>query len=106
MPKYLFQGKFTAEGAKGFVREGGVGRRAAIAKMFEGLGGKLEGFYFAFGEVDVLGIAELPSNEAATAASLAINQSGAASMKVTVLITPEEADKASKIAVEYRPPGR
>ena len=106
MPKYLFQGHYNIEGAKGIVREGGSGRRAAIAKMFEGLGGKLECLYFAFGDVDVFGIADLPSNEAATAASFAINQGGAASVKVTVLITPEEADKAARIAVEYRPPGR
>ena len=38
--------------AKGLIREGGSGRRAAIAKMVEGLGGKVEAFYFAFGDVD------------------------------------------------------
>ena len=69
MPKYLFEGKYNVEGAKGVAREGGSGRRQAIAAMLEGLGGKLEHLYFAFGDVDVFGIADLPNNEAAAAAN-------------------------------------
>ena len=45
MAKYLFEARYTPEVAKGVAREGGSGRRAAIAKMAEGLGGKLETFY-------------------------------------------------------------
>ena len=41
----------------------------------------------------------------ATAASLAINASGAVNLKTTVLITPEEVDEAVKKSVPYRPPG-
>jgi uncharacterized protein with GYD domain len=96
MPKYLFEGRYSVEGAKGVAREGGSGRREAIKKMFEGLGGKMECLYFAFGDVDVYVIGDLPDNESAAAASLAINQSGAASGKVVVLVTPEEMDKAGK----------
>jgi len=33
MAKYLFEAHYTTEGAKGLAREGGTGRRAAIAKM-------------------------------------------------------------------------
>ena len=53
MPKYLFEGRYNAEGAKGLAKEGGSGRREAINKMFEGLGGKLDSLYFAFGDIDV-----------------------------------------------------
>jgi uncharacterized protein with GYD domain len=105
MPKYLFEGRYSVEGAKGVAREGGSGRREAIKKMFEGLGGKMESLYFAFGDVDVYVIGDLPDNESAAAASLAINQSGAASGKVVVLVTPEEMDKAGKKTVAYRPAG-
>jgi hypothetical protein len=45
--------KGPAEGAETISREGGAARRAAAAKAIEGLGGKLESFYFAFGDVDV-----------------------------------------------------
>ena len=48
MAKYLFEARYTLEGGKGVAREGGTGRRAAVAKMAEEMGGKLESFYFAF----------------------------------------------------------
>jgi uncharacterized protein with GYD domain len=106
MAKFLFEARYTAEGAKGITRDGGSGRRAAVAKMAEGLGGKLEAFYFAFGEVDAYVIVDVPDSMTAAAIALAVNQSGGASVKTVVLITPEEMDKAGKKAVDYRPPGR
>ncbi len=105
MAKYLFEARFNAEGAKGIASEGGSGRRATIAKLIEGLGGKLETFYFAFGDVDVYTIVDLPDSITATAIALAVNKSGAVAMKTVVLISPEDMDKASKKAVNYRPPG-
>ena len=81
-------------------------RRDAIQKTFEGLGGKLESLYFAFGDIDVYVVADLPNNESAAAASLAVNQSGVIAAKVVVLMTPEDVDKAGKIAVDYRAAGR
>jgi uncharacterized protein with GYD domain len=106
MTKYLFEARYTAEGAKGLAREGGSGRRAAIAKMTEGLGGKLETFYYAFGDVDAYVIVDVPDNVTAAAVALAVNQGGGATVKTVVLISPEDMDKAGKKAVEYRPPGR
>ena len=106
MAKYLIEGHYTAEGAKAIAREGGAARRAAAAKMIESLGGKLEVFYFAFGDVDVYAIFELPDSVAAAAVALAINQTGVVSGKTVVLIPPEDMDKAAKKAVDYRPPGR
>jgi len=106
MAKYLFEGHYTAEGAKGLVRDGGSGRRAAAAKTMESLGGKLEAFYFAFGDVDVYAIFDLPDSVTAAAAALAINQSGVLTGKTIVLIPPEDMDKATKKTVDYRPPGR
>jgi len=106
MAKYLFEACYTPEGAKGVAREGGSGRRAAIAKMAEGLGGKLESFYYAFGEVDAYVIVDMPDNVSAAAAALAVNQGGAASVKTVVLIAPEDMDKAGKKSVDYRAPGK
>jgi len=106
MAKYLFEARYTPEGAKGVAREGGSGRKAAIAKMAEGLGGKLEAFYFAFGDVDAYVVVDVPDNITAAAAALAVNQGGAASVKTVVLISPEDMDKAGKKAVDYRAPGK
>ncbi len=106
MAKYLFEARYTAEGAKGVAREGGTGRRAAIAKMTEGMGGKLESFYYAFGDVDAYVIVDLPDSVTAAAVALAVNQGGGATVKTVVLLAPEDMDKAGKKSVEYRPPGR
>ena len=106
MAKYLLEGHYTVEGSKGLAREGGTGRRAAVAKMVEGLGGKLESIYFAFGDVDVYVIVDLPDSVTAAAVSLAAAQSGSVSVKTVVLVSPEDMDKAGKKAVDYRPPGR
>ena len=106
MAKYLFEARYTVEGAKGIAKEGGTGRRAAITKMAEALGGKLEALYFAFGDVDAYVIVDLPDATAAAAVALATNQSGAVAVKTVVLLTAEEMDKAAKTAVNYRPAGR
>jgi len=66
----------------------------------------MEAFYFAFGEDDAFVILDAPDNASLAAASLAINASGAVRTKTTVLLTPEEIDKAAKKTVRYRPPGQ
>ncbi len=104
MPKYLIEARYTQQGAKGLAKNGGSARRAAVKKMIEGLGGKLEVFYFAFGDTDVYSIVEAPDNVSVAAAALAIGQSGAVSLKTTPLITPEDIDKACKMPVKYSPP--
>jgi uncharacterized protein with GYD domain len=76
MPKYLFEARYTAEGAKGIEKEGGVSRREAVLKHLAQLGGKLEAMYFAFGDVDCYSIVDLPDNVSAAALSFAVNESG------------------------------
>jgi uncharacterized protein with GYD domain len=105
MPKYLFEGHYTPEGAKGVAKEGGSGRRDAIAKAAESVGGKLESIFFAFGGVDTYVTVDLPDNVAAAAIALAANQGNTATVKTVVLMTPEEMDKAAKKTVKYRAPG-
>jgi uncharacterized protein with GYD domain len=105
MPKYLFEGHYSPEGAKGVAKEGGSGRRDAIAKAAESVGGKLESIFFAFGGVDTYVTVDLPDNVAAAAIALAANQGNTATVKTVVLLTPEEMDKAAKKTVKYRAPG-
>jgi uncharacterized protein with GYD domain len=105
MPKYLFAGSYTVAGTKGLIEDGGTKRRVHIQQVLEELGGKLEVFYFAFGEIDVFAIADLPDTVTATATSLAINKAGGVQVTLTPLITPEEIDQASKKTVAYQSPG-
>jgi uncharacterized protein with GYD domain len=104
MAKYLFEARYSAEGVKGLVRDGGTGRRAAIDKACVSAGGKLEAMYFAFGDVDAYVVADLPDNVSAAALALAVNQAGAATTRTVVLMTAQEVDAAGKKSVAYSPP--
>jgi uncharacterized protein with GYD domain len=106
MPKFLVRATLTAEGVKGVEKEGGMARRTAIEKMVQSVGGKLESFYFAFGETDVYVVTDLPDAVSATAVSLAVNASGIVKVNTIPLISPEEMDAATKKQVLYRAPGR
>ena len=106
MPKYLLQVSYTAEGVKGVLKDGGSKRRAAARTLVESLGGKLEALYYAFGDTDVIAIADMPDNASAAAASLTIGASGIVTAKTTVLVTPEDIDLAVKKVGSYTPPGR
>ena len=105
MSKYLIQGSYTAEGAKGLLKQGGTSRRADIEKMLGDLGGSLESIYWAFGETDFYLVADLPDAATAAALGLTVGGSGAVRMRTTVLLTAEELDEAQGKTVDYRPPG-
>ena len=106
MPKYLVQANYVGEGLKGLLKEGGSSRRAVVEKIIDSMGGKLEVFYYAFGDTDLYGIADMPDNVSAAAFALTIAASGAVTLKTTVLMTPEEIDKAVKKTPSYRAPGK
>ena len=106
MPKYLIQANYVGEGLKGLLKEGGSGRRAAVEKLFGSVGGRIETFYYAFGDTDLFIIADVPDNVSAAALSLTVNAAGAATARITVLLTAEEIDAAAKKTPTYRPPGQ
>jgi uncharacterized protein with GYD domain len=103
--KYLIRASYTHDGLQGLLREGGTERRVAIEKLTADIGGHLEAFYFAFGDDDVVAIVEAPDDVKMAAVSLMINAAGAATCKVTPLLTPEDVDAATKVTVNYRAPG-
>jgi uncharacterized protein with GYD domain len=105
MPLYLWQASYTAEGTKGLIKDGGSKRRDFIKQMTERLGGKLHAFYYSFGDSDVVGITEFPDDASALAMSMAVNASGAVTLRSTQLLSPEVVDAAAKKQVGYRAPG-
>jgi uncharacterized protein with GYD domain len=105
MAKFLVRANYTASGTKGLMKEGGSGRRAAVHKAVEALGGKVEAFYFAYGDNDTFVICDFPDAASGLAMVMAVNSSGAATCTTVPLITPEELDAASKKTVSYRAPG-
>jgi uncharacterized protein with GYD domain len=105
MPKYLVQASYIGDGVQGLRQEGGSARRAVVEKACSSVGGKLEAFYYAFGEADVVTIMDLPDNATAAGVALLIAASGKVDIRTTVLLTPEEVDAAVKVGGDYRPPG-
>jgi uncharacterized protein with GYD domain len=105
MPKFLFEASYTLDGIKGVQRAGGSSRRDAVAAVAESVGGRLESFYFAFGDRDAYVTVDLPDNESAAAVAVTVNAAGGATVKTIVLLTPEEVDAATQRSVDYRPPG-
>jgi uncharacterized protein with GYD domain len=105
MAKYLVQARYTADGAKGLLSDGGTARRSAAEKAIASLGGKMEAFYFALGDVDAYVIVDLPDDVSVVALQLVVNATGRINSNTVKLITPEDVDKATKKAVAYRAPG-
>jgi uncharacterized protein with GYD domain len=83
-------------------------RREAARTYIESVGGKLHGFWYAFGEFDGYNLWEAPDNVSMAAVAIAIGGGGALSkFETTVLLTVEETLDALTRApgVGYREPG-
>jgi uncharacterized protein with GYD domain len=100
----MIHASYTSDGIKGVLKGGGSARRAAAQQALESVDGRLESFYFGFGEDDVYAIVDAPDTVSMAAAALAINASGLVHTKTTLLATPEEIDQAAKKRVRYTPP--
>ena len=106
MAKYLIRGTYTAEGICGVLKDGGTARVQAVKQLVEGLGGTIEGFYFAFGEDDFVIIVDGTDIPGILAGTMASGVTGAVRTTTTVLISPDDLDAASKMLTTYRPPGQ
>src|SRR5688500_5554567 len=83
-------------------------RRNAARTYIEAVGGKLHGFWYAFGEYDAYNLWEAPDNVSMAAVAMAISGGGALSkLETTPLMTIEETLGALSRAgdITYRPPG-
>ena len=105
MAKYMITASYSAEGLRGLQKDGATGRREAVRQAVESVGGRLEAYYFAFGEDDVVSIVDVPGNVAVSALSLAVSASGRVRTQTTPLLTAEEVDQALGMTVSYRGAG-
>ncbi len=106
MARYLIQASYTKEGIADMIKSP-QDRAEAVRPVVERLGGRLETFYFAFGDYDAVVIAELPDNVSAAALAMAVGSSpGVSDYKTTVLLTMSEAVEAMGKAggIGYRSP--
>jgi uncharacterized protein with GYD domain len=108
MPMYLTRFSYTPETWARLIKNP-EDRRTAARQYIESVGGKLHGFWYAFGDHDGYNLWEAPDDVSMAAAAIAIGGGGAlSSIQTTVLLTVEETlaalKKASSIA--YRSPGK
>lgn len=107
MPQYLTRFSYTpATWAK--LIKNPEDRRKAATEYIEAVGGKMLGFWYAFGEHDAYTLWEAPDNVSMAATAVAISAGGAlSSFETTVLLSVEETMAAMRKAssISYRPPG-
>lgn len=106
MSKYLVQANYVGDGAKGLLKDGGSKRHEVVEKLAKSLGGNVDSFYYALGDIDLYLIVDFPDHAAATAFALTVTATGTVTCKTTVLLTPEEIDEVAKKKPSYSPPGK
>jgi uncharacterized protein with GYD domain len=107
MALYLSRFSYTTDAMKALLDQP-QDRSAAAREVAESLGGKLLGFWYAFGEFDGVFLMEAPDNASAAALAMAVGAGGALSeIETTVLLDMDEAQDAMRkaAAATYRPPG-
>jgi uncharacterized protein with GYD domain len=107
VPLYLTRFSYTPETWARLISNP-EDRREAAQAYIESVGGKLHGFWYAFGPHDAYTLWEAPDNVSMAAVALAISSGGAlGSLETTVLLTVDETmDALSKAQqVGYRAPG-
>ena len=102
MPHYLLQVAYGTEGWSSLMRSP-QDRSESVRPAIEQLGGKLESFYFTFGEYDLIAIVEMPDNTSAAGFAIAAAAGGAVkAIRTTPLMTasgPVFCTPAAAIAV-------
>ena len=107
MPLYLSRFSYTRETWARLIGKP-EDRRKAAQSYIESVGGKLHGFWYAFGTHDGYNLWEAPDNVSMAAVALAISGGGAlSSFETTVLLSVDETMDALRKAeqVKYRAPG-
>ena len=107
MPMYLTTFSYTPETWAMMIADP-EDRSGAASAYIESVGGRLHGFWYAFGRHDGISLWEAPDNVSMAAVALAIGGGGALrSIETTVLLTVEETLDALTRAqnVGYKAPG-
>ena len=107
MAHYLLQVSYTSDAWATQVKnpQDVMGRARPV---IEGLGGKIDTVYYAFGDYDLVGIMEMPDNVSVAAFAISTASGGSLkNIKTTTLMSFEEAIDAMKKAgsSEYTPIG-
>jgi uncharacterized protein with GYD domain len=108
MAHYLIEASYTTQSWSAQV-DSPASPVDRITPPLEACGGTLQYLYYAFGDIDVVGVADFPTPEAAAAFSLAIGSSGATRIcRLTPLLTVDQGidalRRAGEVRKSYTPP--
>jgi uncharacterized protein with GYD domain len=106
MPTFLVQFSYAPHAVKAMV-DHPQDRTAPAQAIVEAVGGRMLGFWFAFGSFDGVLLMEGPDNSTAAAVAMAVGASGTMSnIETTVLLDIDEAQAAMRAASGggYQPP--
>jgi len=108
MPQFLVQFTYVAHSKKGLIEQPDVDHAGQASKMVASLGGKVLGYWYAFGEFDGMVLIEAPDSTTVAAVAMAIGGTGeVARLETTPLLTMDEAREAGLKAASatHLPPG-
>ncbi len=108
MPLYMIQASYTPE-AIATMTKNPQDRSTPVRELIQKFDGRMIGFYFCYGEFDVVTLSELPDDTAATAVALAAQSPGhLRAFKTTKLFTVEETMEAMRRAgrTTFQPPSQ
>ncbi|HXJ23742.1 MAG TPA: GYD domain-containing protein [Polyangia bacterium] len=108
MTHYLVQFSYVSRSIRGLVDKPDVDHAGQAAKMVASVGGKLHGYWYAFGEFDGVVLLEAPDASTAASVAMAIGGTGEVSrLQTTVLLSVDEARDAmgKAAAATHLPPG-
>jgi uncharacterized protein with GYD domain len=94
LQRYLVRAVLTPEGLKNLQKQPPTALKAGVAKFVESVGGKLEFWFFDYGEATAYSVIDYPDEIAAATAQLTTNSAGFARVTIRPLLSAEELDKA------------
>src|ERR1700730_3970048 len=92
--RYLVRAELTPEGIKNLQKQPPTALKAGVAKLVESVGGKLDFWFFDYGESTAYSVIDYPDEVAAATAQLSTNAAGFARVTIRPLLSPDELDKA------------
>jgi uncharacterized protein with GYD domain len=109
MPKYAAFFKVKGETIAAMM-DRPSDRGAAVRRLADAAGGKVESYYWMFGQYDGFAIFEAPDSKTVAAVVLAISSTGAFSVETHELVDPADLGdvlaRAKDLRSHYQAPGR
>jgi uncharacterized protein with GYD domain len=109
MPKYVALFKAKGETIASLM-ERPSDRAAAVRKLVEAAGGKVETYYWMFGQYDGFALLDVPDSKTAASIVLSIASTGAFTIETHEAIAPAELGeilaRAKDLRGHYQAPGR